>query len=81
MNLQSNGTLVKSLQRPPSLLLCLYNMDLSTVAQIAAVTSSGIFTGPTNFARSNALASDFGFENRFHMVSLLRSDSDDHIRS
>ena len=89
----------KSLQRPPLLFLCLYNMDLSTVAQITAVTSSGIFAGSTDslivvskflstisfltavFARSNALASDLEFENRFHMVSLLRSDSDNHIRS
>ena len=74
-------------------------MDLSTVAKIAAVTSSGIFAGSTDslivasklpitisflnsaFARSNILASNLRFENRFHMVSLLRSDSDNHIRS
>ena len=74
-------------------------MDFSTVAKIAAVTSSGIFAGSTDslivayelpvaisfltpvFARSNTLASDLRFENRFHMVSLLRSDSDNHIRS
>jgi hypothetical protein len=39
---------IKSLERPSLHYLYLYNMDLSTVAKIAAVTSSGIFAGSTD---------------------------------
>lgn len=38
----------KKLAKAPLLFLCLYNMDLSTVAKVVAVTSSGVFAGATD---------------------------------
>ena len=78
-------------------------MDLAILAQVAAITSSGLFAGLTPFWSRNifcknprqviyvfsslvndnvhALASDLVPQSRFHVVSLLRGNTDNHLRS